>query len=168
MRAALPLPDPPQVLLHRRAVAGQPEPLGPGTRGQAVGGTRARLGGGRAGTPAGPAPHRTPPRHDDPVRVRREGIDELELQPDDRVQAGRLGRGRESDGAVEAAVVSHGEGGEPELDRPLDQVVHGRRAVEEREVRVAVQLGVGREGHRRADRRGRECVAGARGLDPPY
>ena len=63
------------------------------------------------------------------------------------MQPGGLGRGREPDRAVQALVVGDREDGRPELDRPRDEVVGRRGAVEEREVAVAVELGV--SGHER-------------------
>ena len=81
-------------------------------------------------------------RDDDPVRVRDGRIEQLDLEPDDRVEPGRLGRGDEPDRPVQAGVVRDGQPGQAQLDGPLDQVVGRRRAVEEREVRVAVEFGV--------------------------
>ena len=53
------------------------------------------------------------------------------------------GRGREPDDPVETLVVGDRERRQPELDRPVDELVGGRGTVQEREVRVAVELGVG-------------------------
>ena len=53
-----------------------------------------------------------------------------------------LGRADEADRAVQAVVVRDGQPGQPQLDGPLDQVVRCRRAIEEREVGVAVEFGV--------------------------
>ena len=60
---------------------------------------------------------------------------------------GRLG---EADDAVEAVVVGEGEGLEAEAGRLLGQLLGVAGAVEEAEVRVAVELGVG---HRPPGRR---------------
>ena len=143
VRPALRLADSPVVLLHDLAMTRQP-------------------GAGRAG-PGGPSPvdrrrlgdHRwaasrppgTPRRDHDPRRVRRRGVDELDLDPDHGTQPRRLRGGREADRAVQALVVRDGEAGEAELHGPRDEVVRGRGPVEEREVAVAVQLGVGGMGH---------------------
>ena len=54
--------------------------------------------------------------------------------------------GRRPDDAVQALVIGHAEPGQAELDGPLRQLVGRRGAVEEGEVRVAVELGIG--GHR--------------------
>jgi hypothetical protein len=63
------------------------------------------------------------------------------------MEPGRLGCRDEADRAVEPAVVGDREAGQPELDRPLDQLIGCRRPVEEREIRVAVEFGVGGRGH---------------------
>ena len=133
-------------------------------------GSRVRSGRGRAGEPseaAAPArrsrrraparPPRPPRRHHEPARVRRRRVQQLHLDPDHRVQPRGLRRGREPDRPVQPLVVRDGEPGETELDGPRDQVVGRGGPVEEREVRVAVQLGVGRNGH-----------GGLRGADGDY
>ena len=123
-------------------------------------GSRARSGRGRSGRPStafdpdpsagvrrrpppAAAPRRSTGGDDDPVRVRDDRVEQLDLDPDDRVDAGRLRRGGEPDDAVEALVVGDGQAGQAKLDRSLDELVGGRRPVEKREVRVAVELGVG-------------------------
>ena len=70
------------------------------------------------------------------------GSEQLDLQPDDRMQADGLGRPDEADRAVQPGMIGDGQPGQPQLDGPLDQVVRGRGAVEEREVGVAVEFGV--------------------------
>ena len=94
-------------------------------------------------------PRRTGRRRgiDDPGWISGGRVQELHLDPDDRPQAGLLGRGGESDDAVETLVVGDGEAAEAKLEGPLDEVLDRRRTVEEREVGVAVELGVGRLGH---------------------
>ena len=140
VRPALRVADPAQVLLDRARWPG----------------SRARRGRGRAGRPStAPAPgsvdgRATPPRRaarragiDDAGRVRDGRVEQLDLDADDRADAGRLrGRG-EADRAVEALVVGDGERRHPQLGGALDQLVGGRRTVEQREVGVAVELGVG-------------------------
>ena len=69
-------------------------------------------------------------------------IEQLDLETDDRMEPGRLGRADETDRAVQAGVVRDGEPGQPQLDGPIDQVVGRRGAVEEREVGVAMEFGV--------------------------
>ena len=59
------------------------------------------------------------------------------------MQADGLGRADEADRAVQPGVVGDGQPGQPQLDGPLDQVVRGRGPIEEREVGVAVEFGVG-------------------------
>ena len=68
---------------------------------------------------------------------------EGELGPEDGGDLERLGRLGEADDAVEAVVVGDGERGQAESRRLLHQLLGVRRPVEEAEVRVAVQLGVG-------------------------
>ena len=48
----------------------------------------------------------------------------------------------EADRPVQAAVVRDGQPGQAQLDGPFHEVVRGRGAIEEREVRVAVEFGV--------------------------
>jgi hypothetical protein len=55
----------------------------------------------------------------------------------------RLRRLHEPDDPIEPTVVGHREAGQAELDGALHQLVGRRCAVEEREARVAVELGVG-------------------------
>ncbi len=143
VRPALPLPDPAVVLLADRAMAGQP-----GARWTRASGPAFRDEGrlDDDGRPTAGSPG-TPGRHHDPAGIRHRRIDELDLHADHRVEAGRLGRRREPDGTVEALVVRDREPGQPELHRARDEVVRCRRAVEEREMAVAVQLGVGGMGH---------------------
>ena len=58
------------------------------------------------------------------------------------MEADGLGRAHEPDGAVQARVVRDGETGQAKLHGPLDEVVGRGRPIEEREVRVAMELGV--------------------------
>ena len=60
---------------------------------------------------------------------------------------GGLGRTDEADRAVEPGVIRDGQPGQAQLDGPIDQVVRRGRPVEEREVGVAMELGVGDLGH---------------------
>ena len=83
-------------------------------------------------------------RQDDPVRVGRGGVLELDLDPDDRAEPDSLGcRGKAHD-AVQPVVIGHGEPRQAQRSRSLGHVLDRRGAVEEREVGVAVELGVGR------------------------
>ncbi len=142
MRPAAALADPAQILLDRRAMTGQPLPLRPWPRGHALkDGVREERSSASL-RPAGPSPGTTR-RHDDPARIRDGRVQQLDLQPDDRMQADRLGRPDEADRAVQPGMVGDGQPGQPQLDGPLDQVVRGRGPIEEREVGVAVQFGVG-------------------------
>jgi hypothetical protein len=88
-----------------------------------------------------------PRRHYNSRQIWHRRVHELDLDPHDRPQPRLLGRGRETDDAVEAPVVRDRQTGEPQFDGALDQLVRRRGAIEEREVSVAVELGVG--GHRR-------------------
>ncbi len=103
-----------------------------------------------------PARPRAPRRHHDPARVRHRGVEQLDLDPDDRVQPSGLRGGREPDRAVEALVVRDREPGQAQLHGPRDEVVRRGRAVQEREVAVAVQLGVRECGHGAISGGGRE------------
>ena len=120
-------------------------------------GSRARSGRGRTGDAVDDGAARRDRVVRCPSRRRRRGrrgaithpsgsgdgrVEQLDLEPDDRVQPDGLGRADEADRAVQAGVVGDGQPGQPQLDGPLDQVVRRRGAVEEREVRVAVEFGV--------------------------
>ena len=65
-----------------------------------------------------------------------------DLGAEDRRQAGCTGCLGETDHPVHAVVVGNRQGGEAEVDRLFDQFLGVRGAVQEAEVRVAVQLGV--------------------------
>ena len=68
----------------------------------------------------------------------------------------------EADRAVQAVVVRGGQPGQPQLHGPGDQLVRRRGPVEEREVRVGVELGVGDRGRVRHGCSGRrQGVEGA-------
>ena len=92
-------------------------------------------------------------RHNDPRKIGRRRVHQLDLGPDDRPQPRLLSRGGKADHAVEAVVVRDGQAGESQLDGALDKLVRRRGAIEEREVGVAMELSVG--GHRRLGRLGR-------------
>ena len=141
MRSATPVADPAQVLLHRLAMARQAGPSGSRASRHAV------LGRHRSAAPrhrrSRPARSPGPSRDDhDPAGIRDGRIEQSDLQPDDRMQADGLGGAHEPDGAVQSRVVRDGQAGQTQLHGPLDQVVGRGRTVEEREVRVAVELGV--------------------------
>ena len=140
MRPATALADPSQILLDRLAMAGQPHPLRPWPRRHAL---HDRIGEGRRRClgSAGPSPRATW-RDDDAARIRDGRVQQLDLEPDDRMQADGLGRPDEPDRAVQPGMVRDGQPGQPQLDGPFDQVVRGRGAIEEREVGVAVEFGV--------------------------
>src|SRR5947209_5659910 len=63
------------------------------------------------------------------------------------------GRFGEADDPVEPVVVGDGQGGQTEPGRLLHQLLRVRRPVQEAEVRVAVELGVGDGGCAAADGR---------------
>ena len=58
------------------------------------------------------------------------------------MQPRRLRGADEPDRPVQPVVVGDGQPGQAQLDGPFDQVVRRGRAIEEREVGVAVELGV--------------------------
>ena len=144
MRPALRLADPPVVLLHDRAMAGQPGALRAGAGGPALRrrrGGSATTGGRRPGRHARRAGTTIPPGSGTAASTSSISIPITGCSP--AASAAR----REPDRAVQALVVRDREPGQPELHGPRDEVVRRRRAVEEREVAVAVQLGVGGMGH---------------------
>jgi hypothetical protein len=51
-----------------------------------------------------------------------------------------VGRAGKSDRAIQALVVGQRHAGQPQLDRALHKILDARRAIEEREVGVAMQL----------------------------
>ena len=84
------------------------------------------------------------PRWDDHAgRVGDAGVEQLDLRPDDAVEADLLGRAHETDGAVEAVAVGDGQPGQADRRGPFDQLVRWRGPIEEREIGVGVELGVG-------------------------
>jgi hypothetical protein len=101
---------------------------------------------------------RPPARHHDSRRIERRcderrcderrcdggrRVGQFYLYPHDRPQPGLLGRGRKSNHAVEAAVICDRQAGQSQLNGTFDQLVRRRGTVEEREVGVAVEFGVG-------------------------
>jgi hypothetical protein len=85
-----------------------------------------------------------PATWDDQSRgIRRDGVEQLDLHADDWLQANVLGRGRKSDGAVQALVVGQRQRAHAQLACALGQVLDRRCPVQEREIRVAVELGEG-------------------------
>ena len=145
MRSARPRADPAQVLLDRIAMPGEARALGAWPRWTAF---RHDRFGGRGGRWRGStAPALTPGRDDDTGRIGDGGIEQLDLRPDDAVEADLLGRAHESDRAVQAVAVGDGQPGQPDRRGPLDQLVRWRGPIEEREIGVGVELGVGDGGH---------------------
>ena len=123
-------------------------------------GRRARTGWGRTGRPSrdrrrrsdGERPAATAGRRaacgdHQPVRIRDEGIDHLHLHADDRMEPSLLGGCGETDDPVEAPTIGDGERREAQLDGTRREVRRGGGAVEEGEVGVRVELGIGRRGH---------------------
>ena len=155
MGTSLAIADAAQILFHGLAMTGQPGPCRTRSGGQA----RSRLDGVAFGrrslTPPSPAG-----RHDDPRRIRHERVEQLDLDPDHRVESGRLGRGHEPHGSVQAAMIRDRETAQAEFDGSFDEVIGRGRAVEKREARVAMELGIRRGGHGHGSR-----VEGA--LDDP-
>ena len=144
MRAARPLADPAQVLLDRVAMAGQPRPLGPWpAAGRRRDGALVATGL-RPPCRASAAPDAAPGATTIPSGIRDGRVEQLDLEPDDRMQADGLGRADEADRAVQPGVVRDGQPGQPQLDGPLDQVV--RRARRHRGTRSWCGCGVRRTG----------------------
>ncbi len=143
VRTPLALADAAVILLDRLPMTGQPSPLRARPIRQAVDGIRPGSVGRLGCRPPAGASCRAAGGNDDLVRIRNDRVEQLDLDPDDRVDPGRLGRRRESNGTIEALVVGDGQAGQAKLDRSLHELVGGRRPVEKREVGVAVELGVG-------------------------
>ena len=140
MRAAGPLADPPQVLLDRIAMAREPGPRRAWPGGEALVDLCRPWNRTLVGT-GDPSARPARPDHD-LVGIRDGRVQQLDLETDHRVEPGRLGRVDETDRAVQPGVIGDGQPGEPQLDRSIDELVGRGRAVEEREVGVAVELGV--------------------------
>jgi hypothetical protein len=66
--------------------------------------------------------------------VRRGGIDQLDFQAHDGVQASLPCGSREAHRAVEALVIGHRQPGKAQLHGPVDQVISRRRSIQEREL----------------------------------
>ena len=143
MRPASALADPAQVLLDRIAMAGELRALGPWPRGTAL--ENRRLRGSRP--IAAPTPLAAG-RDDYAGRIGDGRIEQVELGPDHAVQAGFLGRAHEPDRPVQPVAVRDGQPGQAQLHGPIDQLVRGRGAVEEREIGMRVEFGVRGARHR--------------------
>ena len=150
VRAALRLADPATVLLDRLAMTGQTGPLRSRpirlpVAGYGLTGSRDRPAERDPldrPAPAAP-PDRSARRHHHPIRIAADRVAQLHLDPEDGPQPRVLVGGLAADDAVEALVVGHREPAQTELGRPLGQLVRRRGTVEEREVGVAVELGIG-------------------------
>ena len=141
VRPATALADPAQVLLDRLAMTGQPRAPWSGPDRHALGGLVGREIA-PAGAGSGTASSRPPRDDDDPIRVRDGRVQQLDLQSDDRMQPHGLRRADEPDRSVKTRMVGDGQAGQPQLHGALHEVVRRRRPIEERKVRVAVELGV--------------------------
>ena len=142
--------DPAEVLLDRLPATGQAGPFGLRPGGQAfawgerqVRSAAARRGRSTRGRPSRGSSRRASCRDDDVTRVRGERIAQLDLHPDHRLEPRLAGRRGKPDDPVEAVVVRHGQAGQAERERLLDELIDRRGAIEKREVRVAMELGVG-------------------------
>ena len=154
MGTAGPRADAAVVLLHRIAVTGKLRSRRPRPDRPALdGGQSLRY---RVRSTTSPATR----RDDDGIRIGNGWVQQLDLRPDDTVQSRLLGGTHEPDRAVETVPVRGGESGQPARDRPLDEIVRGGGAVQEREVGVRVELGV--RSRRHVDRL---VSGGERGLD---
>ena len=80
---------------------------------------------------------------DDPFGIRDERVAQLDLDAEDRTQPDLLVGRPSPDHPVQPLVVRDAEAGQAELDRPLGQLIRRGGAVEEREVRVAMELRIG-------------------------
>ena len=143
MRATLIRSDAPVILLPDRPMPREACPLGPWPNGPAIRHPSIRERG-RWPPPRSPCP---PGRNDDPRWVRDGRIQQLDLYPDDRVKPRRLGRGREPDGPIQALAVGDGKPRQAHLHGAIHEVVRRRRPVQEREMAMTMQLGVGGMSH---------------------
>ncbi len=136
--AARPVADAAEVLLDRIAVTGKLRPPGPRSGRPALGHQWLR----RRGFGAAPA-RSTPWRDDDGIGIRHGRIEQADLRADDPMQSGLLGGTHEPHRAVQAVVVGDGQSAQAVGHSTFDQIVRRRGPVEEREVGVGVELGVG-------------------------
>ena len=165
MRSALPFPDSPQIFLHRAAATRKPGPIRTRPERQTLSAPRVvgewlrrrreaarskqrrRRFAARSARYAArqrvPPTHLPPPRNHDPRRIRHGRIRQLYLYPDDRPQPRLVGRAGKANDAVQAAVVGDRQPGHSQIHGARHQLVRGGCAIQEREVRVAVKLGVG-------------------------
>ncbi len=146
VRTAGPLTDPSQILLDGVAMTGEPglRWTWPG-RHALPDQVRPRAG---SGLPIARAPAPWPARpnhHLCGVRDRR--VQQLDLEADHGMDPGSLGGAHEANRAIEPGVVRDGHPRKPDLDSPIDQFVRRGRTIEEREVGVAMELGVADLGH---------------------
>jgi hypothetical protein len=134
MRPSLARANAAQILAHRVAMPGHSLPFRAWPHGHSVTRGDGRL---RALTA-----HATAAGNDDVVGIRQQRVEQLDLEPDEAVDARLFGGGHEADRAVQAVMIGHRDAGQPELARTLHEVVRRRCAVQEREVRMAVKLRV--------------------------
>jgi hypothetical protein len=145
MRTPLPLPDPADVLLDGVAVTRQARSVRTWPIGFAVrGGRSLGVADGAGRLPRSPTAADAASSGDhELIRIGDDGIAQLDLRPEDDPEAGLFVGRRPTDDAVEPLVVRDAEPGKPQLERPIGELVRRRRTVEEREARVAMELGVG-------------------------
>ncbi len=141
-----PFADPSQILLDRIAVTRKLSTRRARTDRQALvnllqpwAPTRPAVAGRAAAWPARP--------DHDLLWIRDRRVQQLDLEADHWVDPSGLGGADEADRAVEPGVIRDGQPSQTQLDGPIDQVVRRGRPVEEREVGVAMELGVRELGH---------------------
>jgi hypothetical protein len=117
VRTTLALADAAVILLDRIPMTRQPNPLRARPIGQALDGIRSgSVGCLRCRPPATGTSRRSPGRNNDLVRIRNDRVEQLDLDPDDRVDPGRLCRRREPNGTIEALVVGDSQARQAKLD----------------------------------------------------
>ena len=141
MRPPRPFADATIVLLDGVAMARELRPRRPGPDRPALGGEEHVLGR-RLATPPS-----TTWRDDDRIGIGDRRVAQLDLGPDDPVESRFRGGAHEPDRTVQTVAVGDGERTEIPGHGPLDQVIRGGGTVEEREVGVGVELGVGDRRH---------------------
>ena len=144
--AALPLADSAQVLLHDRSMTRQPGTLRTRTRGRTFDRARGTNSEHRPGRVGGfswtTAAHGSAVRDHDPERIGYGSIEQLDFQPDDRVEPCCLRGSREAHHPVQAEMVGDRQPGQAEFDRPLNEVLDRGCPVKERKIGVTVELRV--------------------------
>ena len=159
VRSARAVADPPEILLDWFAPAGQPSPFRTRPNGHALDRSGRRVvDQGRPTTGCGSqllprwalTAARTTnwtaagatSRDDDSAGIGDERVEQLDLDPQDRLEPRLTRRRGETHDSIQPVVIGDGQAAEADRQGTFDQLVGGRCAVQEREVGVTVELGV--------------------------